>query len=129
MKTEKNRNLLISFLISLSLTGLCLYWFYPSEGIPGIPYVISVLAQFTFLILGPILFVFRISGFLRRENFFYIFLAVANSWLSIISFLLYFLGKVDKVMVWAFLPNLFIGILLLIDIYWARTARANTRSR
>ena len=121
---SKTKYLAFAILISICFTWLCLERFYPSEGVPGMLYVISIVAQFSFLISGAILFVFRISGFLKRGNFFYILVGVVNVWLSILSFLLHFLNRVEVSMIWAFLPNLLVGILLLIDVYWTRTTRA-----
>jgi NADH:ubiquinone oxidoreductase subunit K len=129
MKTLKNKYLIIAILICISFTGLSLYCFYPGEGIGGMLFFITVVAHYSFLILGPILFVFRISGFLRRENFFYILIGAANLWLSALSYLLYFTGKAIELMIWEFLPNLLVGILLLVDIYWVRTPRGNPKSR
>ena len=129
MKSLKNKYLLISLIINVCITWLCLDRFYPSEGIPGMLYFIAILAQFSFLIIGPILFVFRISKFLKKENFFYIFVGIGNLWLSILSFLLYFMGRVQPVMIWSFLPNLAVGLLLIADLYWVRAPGTDTRPR
>ena len=123
MKKIKNGKLLFSILIMMVFTGFFLYHFYPENGIVGMQFVITILARYAFLILGTILFVFRVSGFLRRENFLYIFLGAANIWLGFFWYFLYFLHKVDEVVILAFLPNLLLGILLLVDVYWARTKR------
>lgn len=124
----KNKYLVFAILFSAFITWICFERFYPSEGIPGMLYTISLFAQFTFLIIGPILFVFRISGFLKRDKFIYIFAGVGNIWLSLISFLLFFLGRVEALMIWAFLPNLLVGALLLIDTYWKRASPENTKA-
>ncbi|HWK02182.1 MAG TPA: hypothetical protein VNS58_01035 [Puia sp.] len=129
MKTLKNKNLITAILICLSFTGLCLCFFYPGKGIGGMLFLITVVAHFSFLILGPILFVFRISGFLKRDSFLYILIGVGNLWLGILSYLLYFTGNAIKLMIWEFLPNLLVGIFLLADIYWVRTTQTDTRSR
>lgn len=121
MKTAKNRNLLISIFFCILISILCLYLFYPIESTPGFLFIITWIAHFAFLILGPILFVFRISGFLRREAFIYIFTGIANMWIGSFLYVLYFIKKVDDVVILAFLPNLLVGILLLADIYWPRT--------
>ena len=124
MKTLKNKYLAIAILTCISFTGLCLYYFYPGEGVGGMLFFITVVAHYAFLIIGPVLFVFRIAGFLRRDNFFYIFIGVANLWLGILSYLLYLTDKAIELMIWAFLPNLLIGVLLLADAYWVPSTRA-----
>lgn len=129
MKVIKNKNLLISILLCIAITGLCIYLYYPIEGTPGLLFVITWILHFAFLILGPILFVFRISGFMRRENFFYAFVSVSNMWIGVFLYFLYFIHKVDAVVFWEFLPNILMGVLLLSDIYWVRTTQANTRSK
>jgi len=123
MKRAKIKNLVISVFISIVITSLCIYQFYPIESTPGFLFIITWIAHFIFLILGPVLFVFRVSGYLRRENFLYIFLGAVNSWLALFLYLLYFIGKVDSTVFWTFLPNLLVGILLLVDVYWIRTIR------
>lgn len=129
MKTLKSKYIIIATLICLSFTGLSLYLFYPGDGVGGMLFLITVVTHYSFLIFGPILFVFRISGFLKRENFLYILVAVANLWLGILSYWLYFAGRVIELMIWEFLPNLLVGILLIADIYWVRATRTDTRSR
>ena len=121
------KNLLVSILLCIAITVLCIYMYYPSEQAPGFLFVITWIAHFGFLILGPILFVFRISGFMKRENFFYMFTGVSNIWMGVFLYMLYFIHKADAVVFWTFLPNILVGMSLLIDIYWLRTSRADTR--
>jgi len=127
MKT-KSINLLIGFIISISLTIFLFYFYASSESIPGPIYVISVLSRISFLILGAALFVFRISGFLRRENFFYIFVAVVNVWLGAIFSYIYFGDQPNRSTLLDLMPNLIIGILLITDIYWVRAPRTDSGS-
>ncbi len=128
MITSQYKDFLIAILISLILTTICFFFFYRTESIPGTLYVISVLSRFTIFILGVLLFIFRISGFLRRECFIYIFLGVLNMWLSMIFLYIYVAGQPNKLEILEFLPNLLLGALLLIDVYWTRPRRAKTKS-
>src|SRR6266567_533770 len=103
MKVIKNKNLLISILLCIAITALCIYLYYPIEQTPGFLFVITWITHFAFLILGPILFVFRISGFMKRENFFYMFTGISNIWIGTFLYFLYFIHKVDAVVFWTFL--------------------------
>jgi len=129
MKTFQLRSLLISIFSSLALTILCFLLFHSSESIPGPLYIISVISQYSTLIIGTFLLMFRMGGFLKYKNFGSILLGVANTWLGIIFLYIYLADQPNRLKIWEFMPNLLVGTLLLIDAYWKRTVPANAKAQ
>ena len=80
-------------------------------------FFVAVFSHLAFLILGVLSFILRFSNFIYRHTFFYVFMGIGNAWLGVLEFTLYFIGKVNSGALEAGIPNLLIGVILLIDEY------------
>jgi len=78
-------------------------------------FFVAIFSHLAFLILGVLSFILRFSNFIYRHTFFYVFIGISNAWLGVLEFTLYFIGKVNSGALEAGIPNLVIGIILLID--------------
>jgi len=78
-------------------------------------FFVAIFSHLAFLILGVLSFILRFSNFIYRHTFFYVFMGISNAWLGVLEFTLYFIGKVNSGALEAGVPNLVIGIILLID--------------
>ena len=101
---------------------LCLVFTLLGSRIPAPPgniidnvFFVAIISHFAFLALGVLSLVLRFSNFIYRHTFFYVFMGVSNTWLGVLEFALYFIGKVNSSVLEAGTPNLLIGIILLID--------------
>lgn len=129
MVLPKYKNLSLSIFVNVTATVLVFKLFQSAEGIISPLYVFSLMAQLAFGILGILSFVFRVAGFLRSTSFIYIFIGVANAWIGLIFLYLFIVDHPVNLSIWYLLPNLLLGVLLLIDTFGSMANYTNTSSR
>ena len=85
-------------------------------------FFVAIFSHLAFLILGVLSFILLFSNFIYRHTFFYMFMGISNAWLGVLEFTLYFIGKVNSGALEAGVPNLIIGLVLLIDEFKHKTS-------
>ena len=108
-------NVIIGIILCLVFTLLGSRMPTPPGNIIDNVFFVALFSHFAFLILGVLSLILRYSNFIYRHTFFYVFIGISNTWLGVLEFMLYFIGKVNSSALEAGIPNLLIGIILLID--------------
>jgi heme/copper-type cytochrome/quinol oxidase subunit 4 len=112
----KSAKIIVSIGLSIGLTWAAFWAFNASQSIPGPLYLLSVLFRYLFFIVGLLAFILRLSGFMQRKNFIYIFAAIANIWLGLVLLYILIFSQPNSVGGWDYIPNLLGGTVFLIDI-------------
>ena len=122
MKAIYFKNLLISLLILAAWTAMTL--FIGSKSQSPLDYGITLFGGLWVLRLGAlcgagIVILLRIIQRINRQtNFFYFFLAISNFVLGVFGSILFIINESNQLILHELLPNLLIGTILLVDIFF-----------
>lgn len=118
---RRNKNLIFSFLILLLYISIALLLFYPGTSGLGDFFNLSVLLIFTYYIAiggGILLLLLRVLKWLKdKYALVYILCGVVNLFLAFTGICMYLLNKADMDWLHNSIGNLFIGFLLLCDVF------------
>jgi hypothetical protein len=81
----------------------------------GMIFLLQISAHFAFLVLGGLFLVLRFTAFTLRESLLYILIGTVNTFLGVLSLILFISGKVNQGMPENMSINLLLGVVMLID--------------
>jgi hypothetical protein len=117
----KSKSILLSVLISCLIGYLFYFFFYIIAGKPGNYFnitIIWIIATYALLCIGILVLVLRLFRILKsNSDFLYTFFGVINHCIGIFCLILYLFKKVDLLWLHECLFNLFVGSLIISDIY------------